>query len=177
MEHMLSTPRTRFSAVLAIVATALGIGVAVATPAAATVTTSAPIAQAVLKLLNQERAANRLPALKSNTALQRAAHSHNLAMDKHNTMSHQLPGEPPFYTRISNAGYKYSSCGENIAWNSDVSQTGATNEETAMYNEKAPNNGHRLNILSKTFVDVGIDVVIDSSTHKLWLTEDFGRHS
>jgi uncharacterized protein YkwD len=42
-----------------------------------------------------------------------------------------------------------------------------------MYNEVAPNNGHRLNILSTRFKDVGIDVVIDTTHGKLWLTEDF----
>jgi uncharacterized protein YkwD len=45
-----------------------------------------------------------------------------------------------------------------------------------MYNEKAPNNGHRLNILSSKFRQVGVDVYLDRTHHKVWLTTDFGRH-
>ena len=43
-----------------------------------------------------------------------------------------------------------------------------------MYNEKPPDDGHRRNILSKTYVDVGIDVISDSVHGKAHIT-DFGR--
>jgi uncharacterized protein YkwD len=44
-----------------------------------------------------------------------------------------------------------------------------------MYNEKPPDDGHRRNILNKSFVDVGIDVINDSAHGKVWLVTDFGK--
>lgn len=44
-----------------------------------------------------------------------------------------------------------------------------------MYAETPPNDGHRRNILSTTFVDVGVDVIDDRTHGRIWLTTDFGR--
>ena len=90
-----------------------------------------------------------------------------------NQLSHQLPGEPVFSTRISQAGVAWHSAAENIGWNSDRSTAGANGLQAAMYGEKPPNDGHRRNILSTSVRYVGIDVLIDARTGKLWLTEDF----
>ena len=46
--------------------------------------------------------------------------------------------------------------------------------EKQMYHEVAPNDGHRVNILSRTFTQVGIDVYYDARHHKIWFTQDFG---
>jgi hypothetical protein len=43
-----------------------------------------------------------------------------------------------------------------------------------MYNEVAPNDAHRVNILSTTYREVGIDIYMDNVHHKLWMTQDFG---
>lgn len=152
-----------------------GLAVAVAPSASADIPTNATISYAVFQLLNSERASNRLPALKSDPHLRAAAHGHNLAMAKYNTLSHQLPGEAVFNVRMANSGFRCSYCGENVAWNGNTSQAGGTALEVMMYNEKAPNNGHRLNILSPRFTYVGVDVIIDTAHGKLWLTEDFAR--
>ena len=45
-----------------------------------------------------------------------------------------------------------------------------------MYNEVAPYDGHRLNILNRHYRDVGIDIYMDAAHHKMWLTQDFGLH-
>lgn len=91
-----------------------------------------------------------------------------------NTLSHQLPGEASLGERVS-VFYAWSACGENVAWNSQRSQAGALALETSMYDETPPNDGHRRNILSTTFVDVGVDVIDDSTHGRIWLTTDFGR--
>jgi uncharacterized protein YkwD len=45
-----------------------------------------------------------------------------------------------------------------------------------MYDEKPPGDtGHRDNILSKNYTNVGIDVYFDNVNGKVWLTEDFGK--
>ena len=132
-------------------------------------------ADAVLKELNAERADHGLPALKMNSKLVDSAHTHNLAMAKVNTLSHQLNGEAGLGSRVSAAGYHWSGVGENIAYNSNRSESGVLALQKAMYNEKPPNDGHRENILNKRFVDVGIDVINDSTHGKVWLVTDFGR--
>jgi uncharacterized protein YkwD len=139
-------------------------------PAPLTVT----IANAVLSQLNAERRAHGLPALVMHSRLVASAHAHNLAMAAANTMSHQLPGELNFASRILRAGYDYRTAGENVGWNSLMTQAGALYLETLMYNEVPPNDGHRRNILSTSYRHIGIDIYFDAAHHKLWLTEDFG---
>jgi uncharacterized protein YkwD len=137
-------------------------------PSTSIAATSAPGAseseqaiQAVFSLLNSERAANGLPALHLNADLTASAHGHNLTMSAANNLSHQLPGEPDFGTRITNAGYHWSAAAENIGVTTMDTTAGATAIETSMYNEQPPDDGHRQNILGP-YVDVGIDVIIDS---------------
>ena len=114
-------------------------------------------------MLNAERAANHLPALGWSTALVSSARRHNLTMAAANVLSHQLPGEPVFSTRISQAGVHWHAAAENIGWTTDRSSAGANSLETAMYGERPPNDGHRLNILSTAVHYVGIDTYIDAA--------------
>jgi uncharacterized protein YkwD len=133
------------------------------------------IAVAVQTVMNAERRAHGLPAVSMNFNLIVSARRHNLTMARYNTMSHQLPGEPYFARRITLAGYAWNYAGENIGWNSSMTQAGVIALQKIMYNEKAPNNGHRLNILNGHYRDVGIDVYFDKTHHKVWLTTDFGH--
>jgi uncharacterized protein YkwD len=133
------------------------------------------IAWAVKNLMVTERALHGVPYIGMSKNLQLSARRHNIAMARANTMSHQLPGEPYFGTRITQAGYIWDYAGENIAWNSAMSTAGALTLEKMMYNEVAPNDGHRLNILNRHFSNVGVDVYLDWTHHKLWLTTDFGH--
>jgi uncharacterized protein YkwD len=65
--------------------------------------------------------------------------------------------------------------GENIAFNTDRTWRGAQYVENLMYNEVAPNNGHRLNILNTGYTYVGVTVWMDNTHGKMWITVDFGR--
>jgi uncharacterized protein YkwD len=133
------------------------------------------IADGLLTMLNGERHAHGLPALKMNNQLITSAKAHNLDMAAHDTMSHQLPGEPFFAVRILRAGFNYLFAGENIGWNTDKTLPGAQYLENLMYHETPPNDGHRQNILSRNYTDVGIHLYIDAAHDKMWLTQDFGR--
>lgn len=179
-----------------LLAAVLGLGAAatflVPVPASAAPTSSSPVVTtattvgpltytnhkdwgiAVFDQINAERAKNGLKPLRWTDRLYYSAHRHNLQMGQQNTLSHQLPGEAALGDRVT-VFYAWSSCGENIAWNSVRSQAGALALETSMYNETPPNDGHRRNILSTTFVDVGVDVIDDSTHGRIWLTTDFGR--
>jgi len=138
-------------------------------------TTRKDWANAVLAKLNAERAAHGLKALTMNTHLVSSAHTHNLAIAKANQLSHQLSGEAGLGARITAAGYHWTTVGENIAYNSDRSKAGVLALQAAMYGEQPPNDGHRRNILSSSFVDVGVDVIDDAAHHRVWLVTDFGR--
>ena len=93
-------------------------------------------------------------------------------------MSHQCPGEASLGDRISAEGVHWTSCGENIGWSGPHPNTtsaivsAAEGLTTSMYNEKPPDDGHRLNLLSSSFHHIGIDAIRDSSG-KVWLTQDF----
>jgi uncharacterized protein YkwD len=128
-------------------------------------------------VINNERAAHGLRPVHMSPALQLSARRHNVRMAAYDEMSHQLPGEPYFGRRITLAGYYWNYAGENIAWNSEMTQAGVVLLERLMYNEKAPYDEHRQNILSRHYRHVGVDVYMDRTNHKVWLTTDFGHPS
>ena len=134
-----------------------------------------PHAAAVFKQLNAERARHGLKPLVFDTRLHTAAQRHNLQMAANNKLSHQLTGELPMGERITAAGYRWSRAAENCAWTTDITIAGALGMESRMYNEVAPNDGHRRNILDPNLVHVGVAVHHDKTNGKLWLTQDFGR--
>lgn len=132
------------------------------------------IAQQLFQRVNQDRAAAGLPAYTWNDALVRAAHKHNLQMTVCG-MSHQCPGEPSMGDRVSNEGVNWRTCGENVGWASERSDTwdGVRGINDSMMAETPPNDGHRRNLLSSSFTQIGIAVYIDNSNGKIWLTQDF----
>jgi uncharacterized protein YkwD len=129
----------------------------------------------ILRLVNRERSVYGLRPLRMAPALRLSARRHNMDMAAFNEMSHQLPGEPDFAQRITNAGYHWSWAGENIAWNSDMTLSGVALLERLMYREKPPDDAHRLNILSTHYRNIGVDVLLDKAHNKIWLTTDFAR--
>lgn len=143
------------------------------TASTATADQYAQAAQAVFQAVNRARAAHHLPALLWSGNLQTSAHRHNSAMAAHDTLSHQVSGEPALGPRESAAGVQWTYAAENIGWTTDRSVHGALDIEARMYGEKAPNDAHKLNILSTSATSVGIDVYIDAAHGRLWLTEDF----
>jgi uncharacterized protein YkwD len=132
-------------------------------------------ALAVFQTLNAERVSQGLAPLRWSTRLAASAHLHDLAMAAADQLSHQLPGEPALGTRISAQGVAWSWCAENIGWSSAMSSAGALGMEAVMFAEKPPDDDHRLNILTTSGTIVGIDVLMDSAHHVLWLTEDFAN--
>jgi uncharacterized protein YkwD len=134
------------------------------------------LAVTVQTVINAERAAHGLAPVSMDSHLMLSARRHNVTMARWNTMSHQLPSEPYFGTRMTAAGYTWTWAGENIGWNSLMTTRGMVTLERLMYNETAPNDGHRQNILSTHFRNVGVDVYLDGVHHKAWLTTDFGHH-
>ncbi len=135
-------------------------------------------AQAVFAQINQERASAGLPAFQWSTQLVQSAHNHNLAMQQTNQFSHQVTGEAPIGDRVTAVGITWSQAAENIAESSgnttDSPAVISTNLNQGMFNEQPPDDGHRLNILSTNTL-IGVDVLVDTQSNTLWLTEDFAK--
>ena len=137
-------------------------------------------ADQVLALINQARAQAGLRAYSFLAGLNSSAAAHNARMAGGCGLSHQCPGEPALGTRETDAGVNWTAAGENIGEGGPVSDTSAAIAQMAvgltqdMLNEKPPDDGHRLNILSSTFTSIGIAVSIDSSG-TVWMTQDFAN--
>jgi len=160
------------------------VPMAVVVPAAAPAAAATPpggdgvaaqAARAVFDATNTFRQQNGVAPLVWNGALQRSAHQHNLAMATANQMSHQVPGERSFDTRISDQGVPWLSVGENVGFNTNRTVAGALTLHTMMINETAPNDDHKVNKLDPKFNALGVDVLLDPTTGKLWLTEDYAQ--
>jgi uncharacterized protein YkwD len=117
--------------------------------------------------------------------LTNAARGHNTAMIAADTQSHQLPGEPALTTRATNAGYTtWSALGENIYAYSDTVLYGhagfAIDWGYGPGGIQSPA-GHRVNIMNKSYREVGISVVAESNSSTqvgpLVITQDFGSRS
>lgn len=139
--------------------------------------TDQQLAQQLFALVNQDRAANGLPAFAWEPALVVSASRHTQVMAGGCGLSHQCPGESSLGTRETNAGVNWNACGENIgtggpapSYNAQWSM--ASGLHRSMMNETPPNDGHRRNLLSSTFHRIGISIFVDAHS-TLWLTEDF----
>lgn len=140
-----------------------------------TTTDAAYDAQQMYKAMNSERAGLGLPGYRWSAALTRAAKQHNYWMATRNVLSHQLSGEQTIGYRVTVQGYTWSAVGENIAMTPNWSLSGIYAVQRMMYNEIAPNDGHRRNIVSRTYRDVGIDIRMDATHGKAWVTQVFAR--
>ena len=137
--------------------------------------TETSLAYLMLGALNNERRAHGEAPLYMDRRLVVSAWRHNMAMGGHDMMSHQVPGEAFFGNRISAAGYRWQAAGENIGWTGTNSLAGLYELEHQMYIERYPNDGHKQNILSRSYRQIGISVVYDVGHHRLWFTQDFGE--
>jgi uncharacterized protein YkwD len=159
------------------------------TPASAPAVSSVPAAAAgedgaadsqVLGLINQARASAGLPALTLTTGLETSSAKHNLLMAGGCGLSHQCAGEPAIGDRETSAGVNWTAAGENIGEGGPVADTPVAIAQMAvgltqsMLDERPPDDGHRMNILSSTFTHIGI-AVYRNSAGTVWLTQDFSN--
>jgi hypothetical protein len=124
----------------------------------------------VIDLVNVERAAEGLPPLSTDADLASAARGHSEDMGLQNYFSHTgLDGRTPC-DRMTDAGYIWNYCGENIA----ASQP--TPED--VIDTWMASAGHRANILNPNYCDIGVGYAyVASSTYGHYWTQNFGRRS
>jgi uncharacterized protein YkwD len=134
----------------------------------------------VLALINQARSSAGLPALTVTSGLEASSSAHNLKMAGGCGLSHQCPGEAAIGDRETAAGVHWTAAGENIGEGGPVDDTGSAIAQMAvgltqsMLDEKPPNDGHRMNILSSSFTHIGI-AVYRGGSGTVWLTQDFSN--
>ncbi|MEV6192952.1 sigma-70 family RNA polymerase sigma factor [Streptomyces sp. NPDC051920] len=118
----------------------------------------------VVALVNKERAAAGCGPLTEDPQLEDAAQAHSDDMAARNFFEHTNPDGVDPGKRITAAGYRWSTYGENIA-------KGQETPESVM--ESWMNSpGHRANILNCSFKNIGVGVHKGSGGP--WWTQDFG---
>jgi uncharacterized protein YkwD len=128
-----------------------------------------------LCLLNQQRAAHHLRALKLDHKLSHAALGHSQEMVAKRYFAHESRSGAPFTARIKSAGWTRGRrswmLGENIGWG-----TGSLATPAAMVRAWMHSAGHRANILQGRFREIGIGVANGSPNGAAGATysTDFG---
>jgi uncharacterized protein YkwD len=120
---------------------------------------------AVLVLVNQERTKAGCQPLATDSRLATAARLHSQDMANRGYFDHTTPDGVTFDKRITDAGYRWSSVGENIAK--------GQKDAASVMRSWMSSPGHRANILNCTFKDIGIGLAYDSRRAPFW-TQDFG---
>jgi uncharacterized protein YkwD len=105
----------------------------------------------IIRLTNEQRGDNNLGALKYNSKLEAAAYAKAQDMFSKNYWSHFSPQGVTPWSFIQNAGYSYSSAGENLA-------KGYSSSE-AVIKGWLNSQKHRDNLLSSKYEEVGVAVV------------------
>lgn len=121
--------------------------------------------QKALNLLNQDRAANGLPALTLDSELSRIARIKSCDMRDTHYFSHTSPTYGNTAAMLTSFGYSFNGVGENIAHHATVDKAQAAFMSST---------GHRTNILGSQWTKVGIGVCQDSNGF-VYVTQLFVR--
>lgn len=116
-------------------------------------------------LLNQDRIANGLPALKLDPVLCEIARAKSRDMKEKNYFSHTSPTYGSASQMLKHFGYSFNSVGENIAHHATVEKSQAAFMSSS---------GHRRNILGSQWTKVGIGVWYDAQGF-VYVTQLFVR--
>ncbi|MEU0300698.1 sigma-70 family RNA polymerase sigma factor [Streptomyces sp. NPDC006175] len=134
-------------------------------PAPAPKASSAPsVADEVIALVNSERAKEGCAPVSGNSLLAKAASRHSADMVARDYFSHTSPDGTDPGARITAAGYRWSTYGENIAKGQPTA--------AAVMDSWMNSSGHRANILNCAFKEIGIGRE-ESSGGPVW-TQNFG---
>jgi uncharacterized protein YkwD len=112
---------------------------------------------AVLCLVNQHRTEHGLAPLVEDPVLQAAAQTHAEDMGLRDFYGHENPDGATPHDRITAAGYRGRTTGENIHWGVGINATPARIVDGWM---NSP--GHRANILRPEFTQVGSGIGYDA---------------
>lgn len=127
--------------------------------------------QDVLELTNQLRVQNGCAPLTLSPTLSTAANEHSTDMAANNFIGHTGSDGSSPGKRLDDVGYPFTLAAENVA----AGYTTPQDVVHAWFNETAPNDGHRRNILNCQLTEIGIGQAYNpNSTYHFYWTEDFG---
>ena len=115
----------------------------------------------VIGLVNAERAANGLTALKANTKLSAVAELKAKDMRDNSYFSHTSPTYGSPFEMMTSMGISYRSAGENIAKGQKTPK--------AVMSAWMNSSGHKANILSSGYTEIGVGYVTDNSGGTYWV--------
>jgi uncharacterized YkwD family protein/spore coat assembly protein SafA len=121
----------------------------------------------VVQLVNKERAKYGLKPLKSNWELSRTARFKSQDMINKNYFDHNSPTYGTPFKMMQSFGISYKTAGENIA----AGQTTPQAVVTAWMNSE----GHRKNILSSSYTEIGVGYAKGGSYGHYWTQMFIGR--
>ncbi|TYQ16181.1 UNVERIFIED_CONTAM: spore coat assembly protein SafA/uncharacterized YkwD family protein [Acetivibrio alkalicellulosi] len=114
----------------------------------------------VIRLVNAERSKNGLPALKANWQVSRVARYKSQDMVDKGYFSHTSPTYGSPFRMMESFGVKFSTAGENIA----MGQRTPAEVMNAWMNSP----GHRNNILSPSFTEIGVGLAKAANGRTYW---------
>ncbi len=115
----------------------------------------------VVKLVNQQRSAKGLAALKSDSQLARLAQLKAEDMAKKGYFSHTSPTYGSAFDMMKAAGYSYRTAGENIAKGQKTA--------SSVMNGWMNSSGHRANILGTGYTKIGVGYALDKNGTPHWV--------
>lgn len=173
--------QTAVVAALALLSVGAAGANAVGTPVR-TVSSVNQLESQVLGQLNAVRRNHGLAPLRLSLPLSAAADAHSRAMGKFGFFSHESRDGSEFWARVKRwygpSGYRSWAVGENLLWSSGQLSAGAA---VKLWMESP---GHRKNILTRSWREVGLSAVAVSSAPGVFggrdvviITTDFGARS
>lgn len=140
---------------------------ALGVPQAAVLPTPGEIEQDLLNVLNAEREARGLPALRPSPRLADLARTQSTEMARRGVLAHESAAGRSFTDRLFDAGVTFAANGENVA-------RSGTYLARLIHESFMGSPGHRENVLNPLFDEVGIGVAAGDG-NSYYVTEDFVR--
>ena len=121
--------------------------------------------QKILELMNAKRTEAGLKPLTIDNTLVQVARYKSDNMIQNNFFSHTNPDGTKWTNWLQTIGYKYTTSGENIAYN--------TYDAVELFNQWWNSPGHRANMMNASYTKVGIGVVYGNG--KYMVTQTFSN--
>lgn len=130
----------------------------------------------LLDLINADRTSRGLTPYVGDLELDAAADRHTANMINLDYFQHTDPDGTTASQRVTQAGYGWTSTGENIAWRTYGSTFDAADVQ-AIHTQLMNSSGHYANLMSGNFKEVGLGLSTGEFQGRqvLMLTENFGR--
>lgn len=134
-------------------------------PANYSINVQATAEQKILELMNQKRSEAGLKPLTIDNTLAQVARYKSNDMIQNNFFDHANPDGTKWTNWLQTIGYKYTTSGENIAYN--------TSDTVQLFDQWWNSPGHRANMMNASYTKVGIGVIYGNG--KYMGTQEFSN--